>query len=762
MSEWNEPIPIPDYHHEITLKERSSRYIRTAFDYFRREKGEKAFENFLDSIRLDPTSSIFEHIYNDRNWNSYLLEVFIYSRLSNLFEDPVRACYEFGIASGSGRLDQKQTLFTRLTTIVPTKKLMKKIQDAASQVSLISTVYTKNFRVEKIHGMEWDSTDVYFDFDKLPVRYEKPHWSTIAAGYGIVEGVIRYRKGLPVRLKITHWPVLPSDMPMFDGKKYMQQGNEILEQETQQVVANIDQGAFELNGVFFNYGRTSIAHILWKPESFLASVKRFIFESRKQSKALQEEEMRSRIMAELNEEHQKQLSKYKAELQEKNDIIRQKMEEIKKLKIQQDGDYFLTSLLTSPYLVNDNKNMDVQTEFIVRQKKQFRFRNRRAQLGGDLCLTSEVTLQGRSYTFFVNCDAMGKSMQGAGGALVFGSVVQTFLKRSHFSKHQQSKDPKRWLADLYLELQNAFVTFDGTMLASAIFGLVDSVDNKLYFVNAEHPYAILYRDSSASFIDNEIYIHKLGVDLNTTSDIHIHEFSLKPGDIIIIGSDGKDDIAFKSEDGNRIINEDETMILDVVQQTKANLRDMVLALRRRGRITDDISLLRIAYKVSPVPEEKKKEEPKRQETQEKINLYDQAVQAYKEEKQDEAIQLLKEVISQDPNHHKARILLGGLLEKQGHHHEAIEVLKELPESEFSEKALYVLLKAYKRIKNYSEALNVAEELALRKPSEFRYIWQLADLYRLVGDKQNASIVLERLKEEFGNHPKIDELEKVLA
>lgn len=111
--------------------------------------------------------------------------------------------------------------------------------------------------------------------------------------------------------------------------------------------------------------------------------------------------------------------------------LSEKIEEFQRLKIQQDGDYFLTSLLAKPLNYNANKSTRISTQLLLRQKKQFEFRGKRADLGGDVCITGNLRLgipsDYKRYVFAMNGDAMGKSMQGAGGALVMGVVVNSIL-----------------------------------------------------------------------------------------------------------------------------------------------------------------------------------------------------------------------------------------------------------------------------------------------------------------------------------------------
>ncbi|WP_407658867.1 tetratricopeptide repeat protein [Leptospira soteropolitanensis] len=65
---------------------------------------------------------------------------------------------------------------------------------------------------------------------------------------------------------------------------------------------------------------------------------------------------------------------------------------------------------------------------------------------------------------------------------------------------------------------------------------------------------------------------------------------------MLIGSDGRDDIALPSENNlQRSINEDETLILRFVERSETNLPRLVTEIESSGEITDDISFLKIEY-----------------------------------------------------------------------------------------------------------------------------------------------------------------------
>lgn len=54
--------------------------------------------------------------------------------------------------------------------------------------------------------------------------------------------------------------------------------------------------------------------------------------------------------------------------------LSEKIEELQNLKIQQDGDYFLTSLLAKPLNYNANKSTRISTQFLLRQKSSSNLR----------------------------------------------------------------------------------------------------------------------------------------------------------------------------------------------------------------------------------------------------------------------------------------------------------------------------------------------------------------------------------------------------
>lgn len=270
------------------------------------------------------------------------------------------------------------------------------------------------------------------------------------------------------------------------------------------------------------------------------------------------------------------------------------LDKMSKLKDQQDGDYFLTSLLINPLGQNNAESENVKIEFFIKQKKQFHFKNLRNEIGGDLCKTESIVLKGRRVTVFFNADAMGKSMQGAGGALVLGAVFKSIIERTRFSAFMKDLYPERWLKNAFIELHRVFESFEGSMLVSIVLGVIEDDTGFSYYMNAEHPYSILYRDGIASFLGENVFYRKLGSQL-VEGTLSVQTFQFMPGDVLFNGSDGRDDILLENIDGKKNMNYDETRILRIVEESKGDLERINSLLEREGVLTDDLSIMRIEW-----------------------------------------------------------------------------------------------------------------------------------------------------------------------
>lgn len=185
-------------------------------------------------------------------------------------------------------------------------------------------------------------------------------------------------------------------------------------------------------------------------------------------------------------------------------------------------------------------------------------------------------------------------MQGAGGALVFGAVFQSIVQRTKTDPGYQTLGPDDWLKYNLQEMHMIFEAFDGTMLVSLTMGLLEEDTGKLYFLNAEHPPIVLYRKGKAEYLQADVSYRKLGT-LGAMPIQNIKEFPLQPGDVLIIGSDGKDDVLRLDANGKWEVNSDDEIFLHLVESTEGNLLAITKQIESLGQVIDDISLIRICY-----------------------------------------------------------------------------------------------------------------------------------------------------------------------
>ncbi|MBE7437119.1 MAG: SpoIIE family protein phosphatase [Spirochaetales bacterium] len=456
----------------------------------------------------------------------------------------------------------------------------------------------------------------------------------------------------------------------------------------------------------------------------------------------------------LNEEVEDLNRNLELKVEERTNQLRKTLAEVQELKIQQDGDYFLTSLLIKPLSGNFGKTKNVSVDILVRQKKRFVFKKWESEIGGDICATDAIQLRGRDYTVFVNGDAMGKSIQGAGGALVLGTVFKSILARTQQSFVARNKHPEQWLKDAFIEFQNIFVSFDGTMLMSAVMGLVDDATGFLYFINAEHPWVVLYRDGRASFIERELLFRKLGI-METGGSIRIQTFQMERDDVILIGSDGRDDILLGMEDGMRVINEDEQEFLRRTEEGRGMLAEIEEALYKKGSLTDDFTLIRIAYKEDHPLE--RKEIPV---------AYREALAAarrlYREGKVTESVEEYRKALAVQEEA-EALHELGQIYIKQKDYSNAARTIERyLDLNPADTEFLYWLSLAQKHSRELSAAADTGERCRLRSPEHRRNLLNLADVYRLLENPERATMLLDLCRKLEPGDPNIGRLEEALA
>lgn len=422
-------------------------------------------------------------------------------------------------------------------------------------------------------------------------------------------------------------------------------------------------------------------------------------------------------------------------------------EEIKTLKEQQDGDYFLTSLLTNTFNKNTVKSENVEVDFFISQKKKFSFRKREWELGGDIDIAHSIELRGKTYTIFLNADAMGKSMQGAGGILVLGAVFHSIVERTKAASQSKNISPERWLKNTFIELQKVFESFNGTMLISLVIGAVEDKTGVFYYINAEHPWIVLYRDKKAEFIENSLEFRKLGTE-GLTGKIYINVFELQDGDMLLIGSDGRDDIIIGyDEKGNRIINEDENLFLQNVEEAEGEISEIYSRILEKGELIDDLSLLRIKYNqlnrnIKVLPDSFYRE------------LTDKA--------ENEKISLLEKAYKENPFDKELCNILLLQYESMKMYSQAFSCIEKYLMYSPADNMMMRAIKIGLAIKKYESSIEYGERLRMRNPSNLENLELLINSYILTENYGRARVLLNEVIELGMTKEKVNLLEKKLS
>lgn len=258
---------------------------------------------------------------------------------------------------------------------------------------------------------------------------------------------------------------------------------------------------------------------------------------------------------------------------------------------------------------------------------------------------------------------------------------------------------------------------------------------------------ILYRDACASFIEQELLLRKFGQE--SEFPFQVYRFQLLPEDVIILGSDGRDDIDLTPNEPIRTINEDETAILGIVEEAKGDIHEIESMIKNRGAITDDLSFLRVEFQPIAVSENAQQDliqpitakiEEQEIEIREDADLqidvtevYQQSKRLYQEGHINKALEVLMNAYSVEQNNQKLNKLLGLISFKGKDYATAIDVLSRyLQMDPDTEEMWYYLSLSQKKMGNYLASLDASRKVYELHPDNVNNLINLSDLYRLTG------------------------------
>lgn len=342
-----------------------------------------------------------------------------------------------------------------------------------------------------------------------------------------------------------------------------------------------------------------------------------------------------------------------------------------------------------------------------------------------------------------------------------GVVMNSIMARSAANKRVLTKTPEEWLTETYMEIHSVFKSFDGTMVISATVALIDDETGEMFYWNAEHPFSVLYRDGKASFIEDTLELRKLGLD--SEFEFKVKKFQLHPGDLIILASDGRDDLLLSINNGKRIINEDENVFLDVVERSHGDIKSIENNIRNIGEVIDDLSILRIGFQEVNAPVIEQRED--RNDFADKVvlqNLYKEGKELYRNGEAQKAISILLDAYATDNNNQKLNKLLGLISFKEKDYPLAVKILsKYLSQDPDTAELWYYLSIAEKRIGNLAQSLEAAMMVNQMQPMNVQNLVHLSDLNRLLGNREEAIGFTKSAEEIDPENKNIRKLKKLL-
>ncbi|MCB1318060.1 MAG: tetratricopeptide repeat protein, partial [Leptospiraceae bacterium] len=252
----------------------------------------------------------------------------------------------------------------------------------------------------------------------------------------------------------------------------------------------------------------------------------------------------------------------------------------------------------------------------------------------------------------------------------------------------------------------------------------------------------LYRNGKAEFIEDTLSFRKLGTP-GVQGNIFIRALQMEPGDVLIAGSDGRDDIRMENPDGTTTVSDDEFAFLAHVETGDGLLEPIVESLKKQGELTDDLSLIRVAYREDAPAEVEADQMP--------FNMrqhYRAAQEDVKNGLYIQAIKNLSKALNINPHSRRVLRMLALAYVQLKQYDEAIrygnEYLSVRPgDTDF----IYLLAYCHKKLGHLDKAADYGERVRLRDPLHLKNLVNLVDVYIARENFTRAGHLLEAALEQ---------------
>jgi len=192
------------------------------------------------------------------------------------------------------------------------------------------------------------------------------------------------------------------------------------------------------------------------------------------------------------------------------------------------------------------------------------------------------------------------------------------------------------------------------------------------------------------------------------------------------------------------------------EEADGNLRGIVERLRQHGQMTDDLSLLRLAYRSDENSTEAMKDP-------DYAEVFRKSASLLREGRLEEGLSELAEICARFPDFYEPYLYRGRAFFKLKRYKEAAEsLLKYCEQSPGDNETLYVLSQSFKRSGEYDRAADFCERLALREPGRIHFLVNLADCHRLASNWERAADTMKRAAALDPENPMVHRMNEILA
>lgn len=293
-----------------------------------------------------------------------------------------------------------------------------------------------------------------------------------------------------------------------------------------------------------------------------------------------------------------QLKEYSLELEKKVAIktaeLNEQLSIIKTIKEKQEGDYYLFSLLLKPLVYNQIHSNYLKIQHFLRQSRIYEFKNRKGEIGGDNIIYDRIymfdKIEGKvkSYLIFSINDALGLSLQGAFGSLIYSLILKWYISTLKYEIMNQKIS--ELIYDCYYVLNRIFSFFKGEMTCSSIIGIIDELSYEYHYINIDFPHMVIIRRNRNNFIEvrenSDWVLSPLGRE--SQKGIKIHRGSLNKEETLIFSSDGIQKLD--------LINTQKMDIINFLQEYDYDINLFFQDLNRLNILNDDIAILSLERK----------------------------------------------------------------------------------------------------------------------------------------------------------------------